>query len=262
MAGSEGAGLEADGCSPARTQRGGEAILIQCDASQLEWRTAVDLSGDTTGIAEIKNKLDTHSINQEAFSLPSRLIAKIYLFRTIFRGSGYAFAMDAQFKHVSNDPKFWDTVNEKFFRKYYGLDRKHSEWAELVITGQPIIGPSGRFWKIPMGVDNKGAIKVPWTQLTNYPVQGTAADIMAVARVSLNHRFKKYKVRGKIILSVHDSIVADVEKIDNVPEIMYDVFRDLPSNFKKLFGYEMKVPYDCEVKVGKNLTEMEKYVIS
>ena len=56
-------------------------MLIQCDASQLEWRTVLELSRDQVGIDEILKGEDTHSKNQEAFNLPSRLIAKIFLFR-------------------------------------------------------------------------------------------------------------------------------------------------------------------------------------
>lgn len=239
-------------------------MQVQCDASQLEWRTVVDLSKDKTGITEILNKLDTHSINQEAFNLPSRLISKIYLFRTIYRGSGYAFAKDKEFKHVSSDPEFWDKVNEKFFRKYNGIDRCHKTWAEKVITGQPIIGPTGRFWPIPMSSDRFGNPKIPWTILTNYPVQGTAADIMGVARVSLFNRLKNSNLKSVVTGTVHDSIVMDCpsSEIDKVSEMMYSVFEDLPKNFMKLFGYKMNVPYACEVKLGENLTDMEKYVPS
>jgi DNA polymerase-1 len=234
-------------------------LLIQCDASQLEWRCAVDLSNDPVGITEIANKLDTHSINQEVFNLPSRLIAKIYLFRTIYRGTGYAFAMDPEFRHVSADPEFWENVNRKFYAKYRGLDRKHKEWAERVITGQDLIGVTGRRWPIRMGVDSKGNPKVPWTTLTNYPIQGTSADIMAVARISLRNRMSRSHPEARLISSVHDSIVVDAPKLDGIPEMMHNVFQDLPKNFEKIFKYKMNVPYACEVKVGDNLTEMEKY---
>ena len=83
-------------------------MLIKIDAQQLEWRTAVWLSNDTTGIKEINSGEDAHSANEVAFGLPSRLIAKRYLFRTIFRGSGYAFSMDPDFSPVSDSPDFWD----------------------------------------------------------------------------------------------------------------------------------------------------------
>lgn len=122
------------------------------------------------GVNEIKNGLDTHSINQEAFQLPSRLIAKIYLFRTIFRGSGYAFAMDNDFKHVSSDPNYWDDINAKFYRKYAGIDRQHQRWGELVLGGKPLVGPTGRFWPVAMGTDRFGNAKLDWPTLTNRPV--------------------------------------------------------------------------------------------
>lgn len=235
-------------------------LLIQADAKQLEFRCIVDLANDPTGILEIQNGLDTHSINQEAFNLPSRLIAKIYLFRTIYRGSGYAFAKDPEFSHVSTDPDFWEEINRKFYQKYNGIDRKHKEWAECVVTGRPIIGPSGRHWPISMDVDYQGNPKIPWTVLTNYPVQGTSADIMAVARVSLYNRLRQHgRPEVKIVSSVHDSIVVDAPKVDGIPELFYNVFRDLPENFRRIFNYKMNVPYACEVKVGDNLSDMESY---
>ena len=59
-------------------------MLIQADAKALEWWTAVWLSQDAVGIKEIQEGLDLHTENQKAFGLPSRLIAKKYLFRTIY----------------------------------------------------------------------------------------------------------------------------------------------------------------------------------
>ena len=145
-------------------------MLIQIDASQLEWRTALELSQDQVGIREILEGQDTHSLNQEAFELPSRLIAKIYLFRTIFRGSGYSFSIDPAFMHVSTNPKYWDAVGEKFYSKYKGLNQCHNKWAENVVAGKPIVGPLGREWYLPMRRNDRGEIKIPWTTLTNYPV--------------------------------------------------------------------------------------------
>ncbi|HXP53292.1 MAG TPA: hypothetical protein VN922_25350, partial [Bacteroidia bacterium] len=153
------------------------------DAAQLEWRTILELSRDETGISEILSGADTHSLNQAAFDLPSRLIAKIYLFRTIFRGSGYAFATDPAFMHVSTDPRFWDGIGEKFYAKYAGIDRQHKLWASLVASGKSLVGPFGREWTITMGRDQRGELRIPWTTLTNYPVQGTGADVMMLARI-------------------------------------------------------------------------------
>ncbi|HXQ33616.1 MAG TPA: hypothetical protein VN843_06305, partial [Anaerolineales bacterium] len=82
-------------------------MLVSIDASQLEWRVLVWLAMDPIGIQELNNHDDIHANNQKAFSLPTRLISKKYLFRTIFRGSGWSFANDPDFLHVSNDPAYW-----------------------------------------------------------------------------------------------------------------------------------------------------------
>lgn len=233
--------------------------ILQVDASQLEWRCAAELSQDETAIQEIVNGDDTHSLNQTAFVLPSRLIAKIYLFRTIFRGSGWAFANDNDFLHVSSDPRYWDQVNEKFYAKYNGLDGCHQRWCQLVLAGKPIVGPLGREWLIPLKRAN-GDFKIPWTILSNYPVQGTGADIMAIARVSAHRRIVAAGIQCKLISTVHDSIVVDCHSADlqRIADIFYQVFDDLISNIKRLFGYEWKTPLACECKFGVNLKDMQK----
>jgi len=240
-------------------------MLISCDASQLEWRVAVELSQDQTALREILEKQDTHSLNQVAFQLPSRLIAKIYLFRTIFRGSGYAFSVDNDFMHVSSSPKFWDAVNEKFYAKYHGLDKKHWEWAELVKYGKPIIGPLGRQWTIPMATDSRnGELRLPMTTLTNYPVQGTGADVMKIARILFYKRVKKLGIPCLFITTVHDSIVVDAEAkyVDQLARLFHQVFADIIPAIKTMFGYEWIVPLECEVKIGKDMLNMQKYMLT
>ena len=235
-------------------------MLIQCDASQLEWRTALELSQDWVGINEIINGEDTHANNQAAFILPSRLIAKIFLFRTIFRGSGWAFANDADFMHVSSDAKFWDGMNEKFYAKYHALDKKHKEWMQLVASGKPIEGPMGRSWSFEMKRDYKGELKLPINALTNYPVQGTGADVMMIARISAYKRIKKAGIPCDFISTVHDSIVLDTSSRNLLllAKIFDEVFRDLPKNIKAVFGYDWKCPMSCETKAGPNMKEMSK----
>jgi len=235
-------------------------MLLQCDASQLEWRVALELSQDWVGINEIINGEDTHANNQNVFELPSRLIAKIFLFRTIFRGSGWAFANDADFTHVSADPKFWDDLNEKFYKKYHALDKKHKEWMALVSSGRDITGPLGRSWHLEMGRDYKGELKLPLNQLVNLPVQGTGADIMTIARISAYKRIKKAEIPCDFISTVHDSIVVDThtEHLPALASIFDSVFADLPMNIKALFGYEWKCPMACESKYGPDMKNMKK----
>ncbi len=212
------------------------------------------------GIKEIINGEDTHANNQQAFDLPSRLIAKIFLFRTIFRGSGWAFANDPDFMHVSADPGFWDGMNEKFYSKYSSLDNQHKVWMELVGSGRPIEGPLGRSWTLELGRDRFGNLKLPINALTNYPVQGTGADVMTIARISAYKRIKKAGIPCDFISTVHDSIVLDTHQhyIEELAKIFDSVFADIPKNIKAIFGYDWKVPMACESKYGPNMLDMRK----
>jgi DNA polymerase I-like protein with 3'-5' exonuclease and polymerase domains len=236
-------------------------MLVGFDLAQLEWRTAAELSGDPIAFKEISEGLDTHSLNQVAFDLPSRLIAKIYLFRTIFRGSGYAFANDPAFMHVSSSPKFWDDVGEKFYKKYWRLNEWHFELADLVGKGLPIIGPTGREWKVDMTRDRHGNLKLPFTVFTNYPVQGTGADVMMIFRISFWRRFCALGLNKfcQVISTVHDSLYIDCPKeyVEQVVKLLFEVLDDLVFNIRKVFKYDWKTPLSGEVSVGPNQKDMK-----
>ena len=98
-------------------------MIVNIDAKSLEWCSYLYLSQDRTGIDEWYNvindptKFDIHKDNQTKFKLPSRLIAKIFLFRWIYRGPAFAYANDPLFSTVSKSDRFWQKVIDKFFDK-------------------------------------------------------------------------------------------------------------------------------------------------
>jgi hypothetical protein len=62
-----------------------------------------------------------------------------------------------------------------------------------------------------------------------------------------------------MINSVHDSILLDTpdEHIEWCCETIASVFRDVPKNFKRLFGVEFNIPFRGEVQVGLNYKDMK-----
>jgi len=56
-------------------------MLINMDMKAIEWVCVAYLSQDRTAMEEIKNQIDQHTANQKRFGLPSRLIAKTFVFR-------------------------------------------------------------------------------------------------------------------------------------------------------------------------------------
>ena len=95
-------------------------MLLQADAKQLEWVGAAYLSQDDLAIQEIWDGTDMHSDNQARFGLPSRLIAKTFVFRLIYGGSAYSYAHDPNFKEIGNEA-YWQNIIDQFYNKYTKL---------------------------------------------------------------------------------------------------------------------------------------------
>jgi DNA polymerase I-like protein with 3'-5' exonuclease and polymerase domains len=233
-------------------------MIVNADAKALEWFGAVFLSKDKTGYREIWENIDQHTMNQNDFGLPSRLIAKKFVFRLIYGGSAFSYANDRDFEEVSTDEKFWQKVIDKFYKKYSGIGEWHEGLVyEAMSTGRVVI-PTGRFF--PFKQVQKGKqMAWPRTQILNYPVQGFGADLMVLARCLL----KKWLLGSngvKFICTVHDSIVLDVvpEKVDWVVETIFDCWDEIPKEFERIFRIPLDLPPKVEVGVGPNWKDLQE----
>ena len=231
-------------------------MLIQCDAAALEIRVAAFLSQDKVLIQEIKDGVDLHTDNQQRFGLPSRLIAKILNFRILYGGNEFSFANDPEFIPISKSKEYWKGVIDEYYKKYRGIAKWHEELIREAVTTGKVVSPTGREY-----IFTKFEGKIRDTQVKNYTVQGTGADIMALARVSFHNRMKKLNYNNCLLVNtVHDSIVLDVDEntvdVQKIINTMHEVFDDLPMNFKKMFGVEFNTPMACEVQTGYNWEDM------
>ena len=94
--------------------------IVSADARSLEIYCTAYLSQDEVLLKELADGADIHSLNQTAFNLPSRLIAKVLVFRIIYGGSAFSFANDPDFRDTSTSEKYWQSVIDKFYAKYKG----------------------------------------------------------------------------------------------------------------------------------------------
>jgi DNA polymerase I-like protein with 3'-5' exonuclease and polymerase domains len=234
-------------------------MLLQADAKALEWVCATYLSQDKIAIQEIWDGTDQHTDNQLRFGLPTRLIAKTFVFRLIYGGSAYSYANDPNFTDVSKQESFWQNVIDEFYKKYSDLGNWHKEIVSKAIRDRQLTMPTGRVYKYEPEI-KYGKAKWPRTKILNYPVQGLGADLMAIARVSLANRIKD-KQGIKLVNTVHDSIILDFdEKIcdnNSIVSLVDKCFTDIPLNFKKLFGVDFNLPMRVECQIGSNWGNME-----
>jgi len=235
-------------------------MIVNVDAKALEWICAAYLSEDPVAYEEIWNNVDQHSANQERFGLPSRLIAKTFVFRLIYGGSAYSYANDPDFSDVSSKEKFWQGVIDEFYEKYKGVEDWHSSLMSEATTTGKLRMPTGRIYNFNSTV-RRSAVEWPRTKILNYPVQGLGADLMCLARVSFARRFKESGIPGVLISTIHDSIVVDVpvKYVDQVCQLFIDVFNDIPMNFERIFGVPFTLPTRCEVSYGPNKLDLTEW---
>jgi len=231
------------------------------------------MAQDKVAMQEIKDGVKFHEDNQKRFNLPTKTIAKKFLYQMIFsdafgeqgfRGPAYSYAHKADFQEASTSIKFWENVIEKFFGKYQGIYQHSIDLIEQATSKGRITDPSGRFYVFSPLRTWDGQVDWPRTKILNYPIQGFSAVLVLLARLLLRERLRKnfsYGSKALLINTVHDDCELDV---DNNPEIVYNIsrlleecFRDINSEFKKKFGVEINVPMAGEVKFGWSLYEPE-----
>ena len=238
-------------------------MLINIDIKGVEWVCIVYLSQDKVGMQEILAGVDQHGENQKTFGLPDRRIAKIFVFRLIYGGSAWSYCFDPDFNWISKSPVYWQNVIDRFYDKYKGINQQHDLWVQTAIGTGQLVMPTGRTYIFEPIKLSEGGFKWPRTKILNYPVQGLAADIASIVRVSLRKRIRKIinDCIIKFVSTVHDSIILDCncgkDKLDSIKSVVDDVFRDIPDNFYKLFNIRFNLPLSCEIKYGNNLLDMQ-----
>jgi DNA polymerase I-like protein with 3'-5' exonuclease and polymerase domains len=235
-------------------------MLLQADARQLEMVAAAYLSQDKVMIREIWDGVDMHADNQLKLNLPSRLIAKTFVFRLIYGGSAFSYANDPNFTHVSKDENYWQNVIDTFYRKYRDLNLWHKDIVNKATRDEKLVMPTGRTYYFKPEVTKFGKVKYPRTRILNYPVQGLGADLMSIARVSLyNNLLNKPGI--KLVNTVHDSIILDFDENvwynNSIVKIVDTCFNNVPANFAKLFGKTFNLPMRVECQIGPSWGNME-----
>ena len=245
-------------------------MIINVDVKSLEWCSYLFLSQDPVGIEEWHKVLndptqnDIHTSNQIAFSLPSRLIAKIFLFRWIYRGPAHAYAYDPDFNHISKDTKFWQNVIDKYNHKYYNIYQKHLEYINTVNLTGKLVSPFGRIHEYKLK-KQRGVWSYSESDVTNHINQGLGADLLTIIRVMAHQEVQKLKKKNNLVCdfisTVHDSIVLDTpsENLPIVASLFDQIFRDIPRYVYKIFGVTWNIPMRCEIKYGPNMSDMKEY---
>jgi DNA polymerase-1 len=234
-------------------------MIIQADIKGLEVVVAAYLSQDEVLCKEIVNGVDIHEENRKRFGFPTRLIAKTFKFRLIYGGSAWAYALDPEFNFISKKPEYWQGIIDEYYKKYAGLQCWHRYLMHEATSTGKVVCPTGRYFSFKQ-YQKKGEWVWPRTTILNYPVQGTGADLVSLARVEFFKRFKGEKLNGYLVSSVHDSLLVDVpgEVAGRTAELLFESVEAIPRLFEERFGVAFNLPVTAEVSRGPNHKDLKE----
>jgi DNA polymerase-1 len=239
-------------------------MIVDADLSQIEWRVCAELTQDPVMIQEILEGRDQHAYTcTNMMELPltkeNRTDAKIFNFRAIYANpetAAYAYCMDARMPDFSQ--RKWDKILEAFFTHYKGMVQAHARWVQEVRREGVFTGPTGRQWVFKKK-RKKGVLDYSVSDIYNYPVQGTAGDIIKLALIKIRKQMIERKLRTMLVNTVHDSIIFDApeDEVEEIGNIALSVFQSIPELLERYFNWRITVPIVGEVQYGPSWGNMK-----
>ena len=226
--------------------------ILAADYSQIELRLMAHLSGDKRLLGAFAEGQDIHRATAaEVFDLPlekvgdeERRRAKAINFGLIYGMS--AFGLARQLKIEQRDAREY---MERYFSRYAGV-RRYMEQAKKSAAKHGCVETLfGRRLHL-RGIHardharRRGAERVA----INAPLQGTAADIMKRAMITVDAWLEKSGVPARSVMQVHDELVLEVKQ-ENLEEVRTAVTAHMAA------AAELKIPLVVDTGSGANWDE-------
>ena len=223
--------------------------ILAIDYSQIELRLMAHYSQDPLMLESFNNNEDIHKRtaseifgkNIEEIDSDMRRKAKTINFGLLYGMSAFGLA-----NQLSVTRPEAETFLQSYFTKYSRVKEFMSEIVELAKKNKFVTTIYGRKIHVP-NIDSPNYMirQASERAAINGPLQGTAADIIKVAMVSLDKYLKKSKLEINSILQVHDELVFEVPESLTESDLI-DVI-DLMENTTKI-----DVPLKVELGFGAN----------
>lgn len=248
---------------PIRTERGREVrkafiprnsdyVIMSADYSQIELRIIAAISEDEHMIGAFKEKQDIHAataakvygVPLEEVTSDMRRNAKSVNFGIIYGVSAFGLA-----ENLGISRSEARVLIENYFAEYPSI-KKYMEtqvtYAKSHGYVQTLLGR--KRWLRDINSSNSVVRGFAERNAINMPIQGTAADMIKLAMISIHETFAERGYRSKMILQVHDELVFDahVEEVEEIKPIILEKMRN---------ALPLEVPIEAELGVGANWLE-------
>jgi DNA polymerase-1 len=189
--------------------------IVSADYSQIELRIMAHISGDPGLMRAFAEGMDVHRATaSEVFAIDpgvvtseQRRYAKTINFGLIYGMSAFGLA-----KQLGIDRGQAQTYIELYFERYPGV-RRYMETTRQSARELGYVSPVfGRRLYLPdINARNAALRQYAERSAINAPMQGTAADIIKRAMVSIDGWLAAHRARALMILQVHDELVFECD---------------------------------------------------
>ena len=227
-------------------------ILLAADYSQIELRIMAHLSGDEGLVGAFQDDLDVHSATAaEVFELSPdevtadhRRSAKAINFGLMYGMSAFGLGKQLGISR-GQAQEYVDLYFDRYpgVKKFMDDIREHAREAGFVET------EFGRRLYLPE-INDRNVQRRQYAERSaiNAPMQGTAADIIKRAMISVQDWLLARKVPARMIMQVHDELVLEV-KADSVDAVREDLVSLMSG------AAELSVPLKVDAGAGSNWDE-------
>ncbi len=229
-------------------------VLIAADYSQIELRVMAHMSGDPVLLEAFRNGEDIHERTaQEVFGVGP--LAQTAEHRRASKAINYGIIYGLSPFGLAQQLGIPQKEAAQFINAYFARYRGVREYLDNILRETRSSGVArtlfGRIRPIP-------EINSPQVQLRNFaertalnsPLQGTAADLIKLAMISIHRRLNREKLQSKMILQVHDELLFEVPTAEQ--KTMQELVREEMEGV-----YKLAVPLAVEVCTGANWRDVE-----
>jgi len=232
--------------------RDDQHTLLAADYSQIELRIIAALSEDEAMLEAFRNGQDIHAataakvyeVALDDVSREQRRNAKTVNFGIVYGIS--AFGLSERLNIPRQEAAF---IIDQYFSKYPGVKKYMEKNIAFAREHGYVSTMMGRRRYIRDINSSNGVVRgYAERNAINAPVQGTAADMIKIAMISIHEAMKKEGMKSKMILQVHDELVFDalIEEVDTLKPLVED---------KMMSAIELPVPIVVEMNTGTNWLE-------
>ncbi len=227
-------------------------LILSADYSQIELRVLAHLSQDPVFCHAFENDEDIHTRTaSEVFGLFPEMVtaemrrqAKTINFGIIYGQGAFSLAKQLGIARKTAE-EFIAAYRERHARAVAFLDGciRHAVEKGFVTT---ILG---RRLPIPDITSTNGNIRAfAQRNAINYPIQGSAADIIKSAMIRVDGRIRAEGLKSRLIMQVHDELVFEVRE-DELLTMELMVEEEMSR------AVELRIPLKVDINHGANWSE-------